>query len=213
MQLIISVSLILQILSRSFKSCPIRVICGRGQNMNPLTVTFISKSSLLSVWWDMMPSILNGPCDNRHDWHATYSDLSYLWFGRDWNKRSYHGKILPQVCSKNEREYERIILNERSTKEIKSESTHQSVNTSKEKYGMDEIEDEDPSAKNNPVINETSYFNPFECGKNLFSKIDAMYEQSCMKTLRDKYYTDIFNTITYYNEHKKNYYLTWRFDD
>ena len=44
-------------LSRGLESFLIRVMCGRILNMNPLTVTFIYKYILISVWSDLMPSI------------------------------------------------------------------------------------------------------------------------------------------------------------
>ena len=47
-----------------------------------------------------------------------------------------------------------------------------------------------------PVVKETRYFKIFECGKNLLNKLYAMCERVCMETPRDKYYTELFRTIT-----------------
>ena len=33
--------------------------------------------------------------------------------------------------------------------------------------------------------------------KHLLNKLDATFEQSCMATSRDKYYTEMFRTLTY----------------
>ena len=49
---------------------------------------------------------------------------------------------------------------------------------------------------NNQVINEPIYFNLFECGKNLLNKLDATCKGACMATSRDKYYKEMFKTLT-----------------
>ena len=49
-------------------------------------------------------------------------------------------KNLSQVCSTDEVESERVIANKSSTGDSKSERAHKSINTSKEKDEMDEIE-------------------------------------------------------------------------
>ena len=41
----------------------------------------------------------------------------------------------------------------------------------------------------------TSYFNIFECGGNLLDRLDVTYEQACMATPKDKYYTKLFKTL------------------
>ena len=65
---------------------------------------------------------------------------------------------------------------------------------------MDETEDEEPPVTDNTVINEMSYFNLFKCGKNFLNKIDATREQACMETSKDKYYKEMCNTLTDYND-------------
>ena len=81
---------------------------------------------------------------------------------------------LLQVCSKDERESEGFIADESSTEESESERIHKSINRNKEKYAINETEHEKPSVTENPVINETRFFNLFEWGKNLLNKLDAM---------------------------------------
>ena len=103
---------------------------------------------------------------------------------------------LSHVCSADEIESESVIVDESSTEESESESVHKSTNTNKEKYVFDKTEDEEPLVTNNPAINQPSYFNLFECGKNLLNKLDAACEQVCMATSRDKYYTEMFKTLT-----------------
>ena len=71
--------------------------------------------------------------------------------------------------------------------------------TKKRKNAIDETEHEEPSETDNPVINEPSYFNIFECGKNLLIILDTTREQACMATSRERYYTKMFKTLTDYN--------------
>ena len=52
----------------------------------------------------------------------------------------------------------------------------------------------------NPVIKEPRYFNIFECGKKILNRLDAMCEQACMATSREKYYTEMYKTLTDYND-------------
>ena len=66
----------------------------------------------------------------------------------------------------------------------------------KEKYGKNEAENEEPMVTDDPVVKNSSYFDIFECGRNILNKLDAMCERACMITPRDKYYTEMFRTIT-----------------
>ena len=52
----------------------------------------------------------------------------------------------------------------------------------------------------NPVTNDPRYLNLFECGKNLFNNLDANCEQSCMANPKDKYHTDMCNTLSDHND-------------
>ena len=52
----------------------------------------------------------------------------------------------------------------------------------------------------NPVIKEPSYFNLLKCGRNFLNRLDATYERPCMATPREKYHTEIYKTLTDYNE-------------
>ena len=84
---------------------------------------------------------------------------------------------------------------------------------------MNETKDEEPSVTDNSVINAPSYFKLFECGKKLLNNIDATYEQACMANLqvkwytenrrykkswmiykKEKYYTELSNTITIFDD-------------
>ena len=52
----------------------------------------------------------------------------------------------------------------------------------------------------NLVIMSPGYFNIFECGKKLLNNLDATCEQVCMATSKDKYYTEMSNTLNDYND-------------
>ena len=107
---------------------------------------------------------------------------------------------LLQICSTDDSESESVIIDESSKKESESESVHKVIHKNKEKYAIDEAEHEEPLATDNPVINKPSYLKLFKCGKNILNRLDATCEQACMATSRVRYYTEMFNTITDYND-------------
>ena len=82
-------------------------------------------------------------------------------------------KNLSQVCSTDKSKSESAIVNEISTEEGESESVRKSINTNNEKDAIDKTKDEEPSVADNPVVDETIYFNLFKCGKNFLDKRDA----------------------------------------
>ena len=85
---------------------------------------------------------------------------------------------------------ESVIDGESSTEESKG------INTNKEKYAIEKTEHEEPSVTDNPVTNKPSYFNLFKCGKNLLNRLEVMCERACIATSRDRYYTEIYKTLT-----------------
>ena len=109
-------------------------------------------------------------------------------------------KNIQQVCSTYKSEKERVIVNESSTDESESKIVHKGINTNKVKYEIDETEDEEPLVTDNQDINEPSYFNLFQCGKKILKNLDSVCERSCMANSKNNYYTEIFNTLTDYNE-------------
>ena len=80
------------------------------------------------------------------------------------------------------------------------ESVQKSINTNKEKDSIDEAEDEEPLITYNPVINESCYYKIFKCAKNLLNKLDTKCELGCMETSSDNKYTEMFKTLTDYND-------------
>ena len=87
-----------------------------------------------------------------------------------------------QVFSTYESESESLIVDGSSTDESESESVHKSINTEKEKDEIDETEDEEPPETDNPVINDTIYFNLFEWSKHTLNRLDATCGRACMAT-------------------------------
>ena len=47
------------------------------------------------------------------------------------------------------------------------------------------------------------YFNIFECGRNILNKLDVTYEQACLATQEDEYYTDMLETIIDHKDRHK----------
>ena len=87
-----------------------------------------------------------------------------------------------------ESESEIVIVNEISTEDSESKIVHKIINTNELKDAIYETEDEERSVKDNSVINETIYFNLFECGKIFLNNLDAKFERACMETSNDNYY-------------------------
>ena len=110
-------------------------------------------------------------------------------------------KHLSQVYSTYKGESESVVVDESSTEDREPESVHKIINTNKEKYAIYESEHEKTLVTENPVINGTSYFNLFECGKNILNSLGATSEKVCMANSRDRYYTEMYKTINYYNDH------------
>ena len=48
----------------------------------------------------------------------------------------------------------------------------------------------------------TSYFNIFECGKNILDRLDFTYEQACIATPKEKYYVTLLNNLVNNNNRK-----------
>ena len=104
-------------------------------------------------------------------------------------------KNLSQICSMDKDESRGIIVNECYTKEEETEFIHNNIN--KQKYAKNEAEYEESS-----VTNEVPrYFNIFECGRNILNRLDVTYEQACMATTKEKFYTKMLETLVDYNDH------------
>ena len=102
-------------------------------------------------------------------------------------------KSLSRICSTDEDESEGFIVNECFTEEDKSECVHKNIN--KQKDVNIEAEYEKYSVTDEVPI----YFNIFECGRNLFNKIDMTYDRACMYTPKDIYFDNILETLVNHN--------------
>ena len=52
----------------------------------------------------------------------------------------------------------------------------------------------------NLVIKALGHFKLFKCGKTFFNNLDAMYDRACMENAKYKYWTEMYDTITNYND-------------
>ena len=104
-------------------------------------------------------------------------------------------ETLLHICSMDKDESKGSIVDEFSTEEDESEYVHKYIN--KQKDAKNEADYEEYSVTDKVPI----YFNIFECGKNIFNRLDVTYERSCMATPKDKYYTKLLETVIDYNYH------------
>ena len=74
-----------------------------------------------------------------------------------------------------------------------------SQNINKQKGAKNEAEYEEYS-----VTDEVpSYFNIFECGRNILNRLDVTYERVCMATKEDEYLAYLLETIIKHNNRHK----------
>ena len=92
---------------------------------------------------------------------------------------------LSQGCYTKESKSKRSIINKTSLQKYSADVSE---------YNITELKDEEykESSANKEL---TSYFNIFECGKNIFDRLDVTYEQACMATPKYKYYDMLLNAI------------------
>ena len=103
-------------------------------------------------------------------------------------------KTLFHICSADKDESKRIIVDKCPMEEDESECVHKNIN--KQKDAKNETEYEESS-----VTHEVpSYFNIFDCGRNLLNRLDVKYERACMATTKEKYYTKILETLVDNND-------------
>ena len=101
--------------------------------------------------------------------HVYYKDESEL-------KEFLVDENLSQICSRDKDESKGIIVDAYSTKGGRIRMRSQKIN--KQKNAKNKAEYEEHS-----VTDEVpSYFNIFECGRNILNIIDVIYERACMAT-------------------------------
>ena len=88
-----------------------------------------------------------------------------------------------------------FIVDKISTEEDESDCVHKNIN--KEKDAKNEADYEESSI----TYEVPSYFNIFECDRNILNRLDVTYERECMATTKDKYNTKFLETLAEYNIH------------
>ena len=102
-----------------------------------------------------------------------------------------HGGLL-ESCSTDVRKSESSIVNK---------TLLQSNSVDISEYTI--TEQKDKEYKESSVTKEvTSYFNIFECGRNLLDRLDVTYQRAFMATPKDKYYNRFLDTLINENNHK-----------
>ena len=74
-----------------------------------------------------------------------------------------------------------------------------SVNTNK----VEDSNDKEPFVtyhSNIEGIKSPGYFKPFQWSKMFFNNLDVMYKHVCMKNSKGKYWLEIYDSITNYND-------------
>ena len=101
------------------------------------------------------------------------------------------------IYSREKDESKVIIVDKCSTEEDESEFVHKNIN--KQKYANNEAECEESSVTDEVL----SYFNMFKGGRNILNRLDVTYEQVCMVTQKEEYYTDLLKTMIEHNNRSK----------
>ena len=110
----------------------------------------------------------------------------------DESKRIIVHKSLSDNCYTDVTESKHNIVN-------KTLSQNNSVDVSE--YNITELKDEEH--KEISVTKEVkSYFNIFECGRNILDRIDATYQRAFMANPQDKYYTDMLENLIKVNNNE-----------
>ena len=94
-------------------------------------------------------------------------------------------KTLPENNSKDVSESELNIVNETLSQNNSMDIPENTIT---------ELKDEEHKE---PSVTEkvTSYFNIYECGRNLLDRLDVTYKRAFMATPRDKYYNALLDTL------------------
>ena len=89
----------------------------------------------------------------------------------------------------------------KSKRNIVNKNLLQNNTTGVSQYNSTELKD---TEYKKPSVTKAvrSYFNIFECGRNLLDKLDVMYEQAFMATPKDKYYNALLDTLVKDNNSK-----------
>ena len=136
---------------------------------------------------------------NNLNWHdhggykeKTVPSLNVIATYEEESKHIIVHEGLSESCSTNERESKHRIANETWSQKNSADVSEYTI-----------TEQKDKEYKETSVTKKvTSYFNIFECGRNLLDRLDVTYEQECMDTTKDKYYSMLPNTLVDDNNRK-----------
>ena len=103
-------------------------------------------------------------------------------------------KTLLLIVSTDEEKQEVIIVDECYIEEDESECIQKNIN--KQKDSNNETEYKEYSVTHEVTI----YFNILDYGRNILNRIYVTYEQACMATTKEKYYTKMLETLVNYND-------------
>ena len=88
-----------------------------------------------------------------------------------------------------------------SERNIVNEILLQNNSADVSEYTITELKDEDH--KEPSVTKEVkSYFNIFECGRNILDQLDVTYQRVFIATPQDKYYTEMLENLIKVNNHE-----------
>ena len=152
-------------LSRSFKKLIKYLMRRRGPNMSLLTDTFIQQRHLAKCM--MRSNNLNWPG------HGGYTGMTSLFLNvnatdKDGSKRIIVHEDLSKNCSTDVSKSKRNIVNKTLSQNNSADVSENTITEQKKE------EHKEPS-----VTKEvTSYFNIYECGRNILVILDVMYQQS-----------------------------------
>ena len=127
------------------------------------------------------------PCKNRNDWYEIDSDLASLFY------RIWRIKRVPSW-----RNFIADLFH--GLGQIKRHHRWQMFMRSK-KYKKTKSRKEWDRVWGYLVTHEVLiYFNIFDCGRNLLSRIDVTHERAWMATTKEKYYTMMLENLVDYND-------------
>ena len=89
----------------------------------------------------------------------------------------------------------------KSERNVVNENLLQNNSANVPENTITELKDEEHKG---PSVTEKvkSYFNIYECGRNLLDQLDVTYQRAFMATPKDKYYNALLDTLVKYNNLK-----------
>ena len=63
-----------------------------------------------------------------------------------------------------------------------------------------DTKDKEPLVVDILLIKQLDYFILFDYGKEFFNNLEVTYEKLCMENAKDKYWAEVYDTVTNYND-------------